>query len=130
MSPDEAPVPHALAAPRARPVLWAVLPGVLLVVAGLAVFLGVLDGVREKDDLWDLDQPVLDWLVAHRTTGFTSALAAITFVSGPTVLPIIVAVGCLVWGLVRREWWRPVLLAAAMVGSTLLGLGAKGLVGR
>lgn len=130
MSHDEALAPTPLAALRARPVLWAVLPGLLLVVAGLAVFLGVLDGVREKDDLWDLDQPVLDWLVAHRTAGFTSVLAAITFVSGPTVLPIIVGVGCLVWGLVRREWWRPVLLAAAMVGSTLLGLAAKGLVGR
>jgi membrane-associated phospholipid phosphatase len=130
MSPDDALVRRPLAALRARPVLWAVLPGVLLVVAGLVLFFGVLDAVREKDDLWDLDQPVLDWLVAHRTTGFTSSLAAITFVSGPTVLPIIVGVGCLVWGLVRREWWRPVLLAAAMVGSTLLGLGAKGLVGR
>src|SRR3954453_2739537 len=120
MSPDEAPVPHALAAPRARPVLWAVLPGVLLVVAGLAVFLGVLDGVREKDDLWDLDQPVLEGLFAPRTAGFTTVLAAITFVSGPTVLPIIVAVGCLVWGLVRREWWGPAVPSCAVIAARRL----------
>jgi membrane-associated phospholipid phosphatase len=130
MSHDEVLARQPLAALRARPVLWAVLPGILLVVAGLAVFFGVLDGVREKDDLWDLDQPVLDWLFAHRTAGFTAVLAAITFVSGPTVLPIIVGVGCLVWGLVRKEWWRPVLLAGAMIGSTLLGLAVKGAVGR
>ena len=120
----------AFAALRARPLLWAVLPGLLLVVGGLAVFFWVLDGVREKDDLWDLDQPVLDWLVAHRTTGWTTVLAAITFVTGPTVLPIIVGGACLVWGLVRREWWRPVLLAGAMVVSTVISLAVKGLVGR
>jgi membrane-associated phospholipid phosphatase len=124
------PRTSTLAALRARPVLWAVLPGLLLVVAGLGVFASVLDGVQEKDDLWDLDQPVLDWLVAHRSTGWTSVLAAITFVTGPTVLPVIVAVACLVWGLLSREWWRPLLLAGAMVVSTLLSLAVKGLVGR
>ncbi|QHT56229.1 phosphatase PAP2 family protein [Cellulomonas sp. H30R-01] len=118
------------AALRARPVLWALLPGILLVVAGLWVFLAVLDGVREKDDLWDLDQPVLEWLVTHRSTGWTSVLAAITFVTGPTVLPIVVLVACVVWGLVRREWWRPLLLAGAMIASTLISLAVKGLVGR
>ncbi|GCD20164.1 hypothetical protein CTKZ_17260 [Cellulomonas algicola] len=118
------------AALRARPVLWALLPGILLVVAGLWVFLAVLDGVREKDDLWDLDQPVLEWLVTHRSTGWTSVLAAITFVTGPTVLPVVVLVACVVWGLVRREWWRPLLLAGAMIASTLISLAVKGLVGR
>ena len=133
MSDDPAlapPTTSAFDALRARPVLWAVLPGLVLVVAGLGVFFSVLDGVREKDDLWDLDQPVLDWLVAHRTTGWTSVLAAITFVTGPTVLPIVVGVACLVWGLVRREWWRPLLLAGAMIASTLISLAVKGLVGR
>jgi len=127
---DESPPPQWLVALRARPTLWAVLPGLVLVVVGLAVFFGVLDAVREKDDLWNLDQPMLDWMVAHRTTGLTAALAAITFVSGPIVLPIVVGVACVVWGMVRREWWRPVLLASAMVGSTLLGLAVKGLVDR
>ncbi|WP_315099320.1 phosphatase PAP2 family protein [uncultured Cellulomonas sp.] len=124
------PQTRAFSALRARPTLWAVLPGVVLVVGGLAVFLGVLDGVQEKDDLFELDQPVLEWLVDHRTTGWTAVLAAITFVTGPTVLPLLVLVACVVWRLVRREWWRPVLLAGAMAASTLISLGVKGLVGR
>ncbi|GEK20881.1 phosphatase PAP2 family protein [Cellulomonas xylanilytica] len=124
------PSTNAFAALRARPVLWAVLPGLVLVAAGLGVFFSVLDGVQEKDDLWDLDEPVLDWLVDRRTSAWTSVLAAITFVTGPTVLPIIVGVACLVLGLLRHEWWRPLLLAGAMIGSTLLSLAVKGLVGR
>lgn len=119
-----------LAALWSRPALWAWLPGIVLVVGGLAVFFGVLDTVREKDDLSSLDQPVLEYLVAHRTPGWTGVLAAITFVSGPTVLPILVAVACGVWALVRRAWWRPALLAGAMVASTLISLSVKGLVGR
>ncbi|WP_421733128.1 phosphatase PAP2 family protein [Cellulomonas sp.] len=133
MTDDVARVPPrlpALAALRSRPALWALLPGTVLVVGGLAVFFGVLDTVREKDDLSSLDQPVLEYLVNHRTPGWTGVLAAITFVSGPTVLPILVAVACLVWGLVRRQWWRPALLAGAMVASTVISLSVKGLVGR
>jgi membrane-associated phospholipid phosphatase len=115
---------------RSRPFVWTVLPGLVLVALGLVVFFAVLDGVREHDDLWNLDQPVLNWLVAHRTPAWTAVLATITFVSGPIVLPIAVGVGCLVWGRLRREWWRPVLLAGAMAASTLLGLVVKGLVDR
>jgi len=124
------PSTTAFAGLRARPVLWAVLPGLVLVAVGLSVFLSVLDAVQEQDDLWALDEPVLTWLVAHRTPAWTVVLAAITFVTGPVVLPIIVGVACLVWGLLSHEWWRPALLAGAMIASTLTSLAVKGLVGR
>jgi undecaprenyl-diphosphatase len=133
MTDDAASTPPrlpTLAGLRSRPMVWTLLPGVALLLGGLGLFFGVLDTDREKDDLSSLDQPVLDYLVAHRTPGWTGLLAAITFVSGPTVLPIIVAVACLVWALVRRDWWRPALLAGAMVASTLISLSVKGLVGR
>lgn len=108
----------------------ATVPGLLLVAVGLAVFAGLLDGVREQDDLTVLDRPVLAFLVDQRGTTATAVLAAITFVTGPTVLPIVVVVACVLWGLVRREWWRPLLLAGAMAGSTLLSVAIKGLVAR
>ncbi len=113
-----------------RPVLRAVLPGVGLVALGLLVFGAMLDAVQERDDFALLDQPVLDFLVGVRSDGLTALLAALTFVSGPTVLPVIVLVVCLAWGMLRREWWRPLLLAGAMIGSTLLSLVVKGIVAR
>ena len=113
-----------------RPALRAVLPGALLVMLGTAAFLGLLDGVQEQDDLTTLDRPVLEFLVGVRSGAVTGALAALTFVTGPSVLPVIVLVACVAWGLVRRERWRPLLLAAAMIGSTLLSLAVKGLVAR
>jgi membrane-associated phospholipid phosphatase len=108
----------------------ATVPGLLLVALGLAVFAGLLDGVQERDDLTALDRPVLSWLVDQRGETATTVLSAITFVTGPTVLPIIFVVACGLWALVRREWWRPLLLAGAMAGSTLLSLAIKGLVAR
>ncbi|MDM7832601.1 phosphatase PAP2 family protein [Cellulomonas edaphi] len=115
---------------HARRLVWTLLPGLVLTAAGLVLFGKMLDDVREGDDLAAVDQAVLDWLVAHRSPWLTSVLAAITFVSGPVVLPILVLLACVVWWWVRREWWRPSVLAAAMVGSTALGLLVKDLVNR
>lgn len=108
----------------------ATVPGLLLVAAGLAVFAGLLDGVQERDDLTVLDRPLLTWLVEQRGAAATAVLAGITFVTGPSVLPAVVVVACGLWAFVRREWWRPLLLAGAMAGSTLLSLAIKGLVAR
>lgn len=111
---------------------WAkgLLPGAIAVVLGVVGFVVVLDGVRERDDLASLDLPVLRALVAVRGPVLTATMRVISLVAGPTVLPFLVAVGALAWGLTRREWWRPVLLVAAMAGSTAIGLALKGLVAR
>lgn len=115
---------------RVRTLLWTFLPGLVLIAGGLLVFGKMLDDVREGDDLAAIDQAVLDWLVAHRSPWLTNLLAAITFVTGPVVMPILVVVACGGWWWVRREWWRPLLLAGAMLGSTVLGMVVKDLVGR
>jgi len=114
----------------ARPVVRAALPGLVLVVLGVAAFAGLLDSVRETDDISLFDRPVLAWLVASRGAVATAVFSAVTLVSGPIVLPVIVAVACLAWGLVRREWWRPALLLGAMVASTSISLAIKGIVAR
>jgi undecaprenyl-diphosphatase len=114
------------------PPRWALslLPGLAAIAVGAAGFLVVLDGVRERDDLATLDDPVLRALVAARGPALTATMRAISLVAGPVVLPVLVAVAALLWGLARRQWWRPLLLVAAMAGSSLLGLALKGLVAR
>ena len=107
-----------------------VVAGSALVLLGVVAFLGVLDAVREMNDLAALDSPVLDWLVAARSPGLTSVLTAVTTVSGPVVLPVLVAVGGLGWGLWRREWRAVLLLIGAMLVSTLVAFGVKLVVAR
>jgi membrane-associated phospholipid phosphatase len=128
--PPRSPSQRLLEWYATRPLLRAVLPGVLLVGVGALVFGAMLDAVQEQDDFSLFDRPVLAFLVGVRSGAVTAVLAALTFVTGPTVLPVIVLAACVVWGLVRREWWRPLLLAGAMIGSTALSLAVKGLVAR
>lgn len=116
--------------PWARTLMRGVLPGLLLIGVGVVGFLTMLDAVLEGDDLSTWDQPVLDALVALRSPTLTATMRTISLVTGPLVLPVLVAAGAATWALVRREWWRPALLVVAMVASTALGLALKGLVGR
>ncbi|GIG30757.1 hypothetical protein Cma02nite_33570 [Cellulomonas marina] len=108
----------------------AVVVGLVLVALGAAVFLGVLDAVQERDDLASADTPVLDWLVAARGPALTAFLTAVSAVTGPSVLPVVVLVACLAWGWRTRSWWQPGLLAAAMVVSTLVSVTVKAVVAR
>lgn len=112
---------------RARTTL---LVGITLVVLGVVGFVGVLDAVREMDDLAALDAPVLEWLVAGRSPTLTTLLTVVTTLSGPVVLPILVAVASLVWGLWRREWWQVTLLVGATAVSTLIAFAVKLVVAR
>lgn len=115
---------------RARGSELAVAAGLVLVVLGTAGFLGVLDAVRDDDDLAALDQPVLDALVAGRGPGLTTMMAAVSTATGPVVLPLVVLLACLVWGYLGRGWWQAALLAAAMVAGGLVALTVKAVVAR
>lgn len=110
--------------------LVALLPGLLLVVLGAVGFAALLDAVSERDDLSGLDQPVLEWLADHRYDWLTTTFTAITTVFGPYVLPVLVAVGCGIWGAVTRRWRDPVMLVGAMLLSVALSTAIKAVVAR
>jgi membrane-associated phospholipid phosphatase len=123
--PDE--VQEGATVPSVLACVW---PGVALVLAGAVAFLLLLDAVRDQDDLWLLDEPLLDWLVAHRTPFATAVLTVVTTLFGPYVLPVLVAAGCVVWARRAGTWWEPGLLAGAMVLATLVSTVLKAVVGR
>lgn len=104
--------------------------GVLVAGAATFVFAALSEGVMEGGEVTSPDRPVLDWLIAHRTGGLTAVLRVVTDVGGMAVLTI---VGLLVAGAVARQTrsWRPVaFLATTAVGSSLLTVAAKTVVGR
>ncbi|GIG37936.1 phosphatase PAP2 family protein [Cellulomonas pakistanensis] len=108
----------------------AVVIGALLIVLGVTVLLVVHDAVQEGDDLAEVDTPVLDWLVAARGPAMTAFLEAVSAVTGPSVLPAVVVVACVVWGVVTKSWWQPALLAGAMILSTLVSVVLKSAIAR
>lgn len=110
---------------RRYPAVAAVTPGIVLALLGLLAFLVTLDSVQEQDDLMVVDQPVLELLVRYRNPVGTTILQAITLVSGPVVLPILVCAAAATWGVRRRRWWRPLLLLQAMVLAVVLATLVK-----
>jgi membrane-associated phospholipid phosphatase len=112
------------------PTVRALLPGLLLTAAGALAFAAVLDQFLDREDIYLIDQPVLDWLVGNRTDWLTTALTWITNVFGPVILPIFIAVACAVWGKVSGRWRDPLLLLAAMVMSTVIAAVVKTIVAR
>lgn len=108
----------------------AVAIGLVLMVAGVVVFFAVLHTVSDGDGLAEADRPVLRALVAARSAPVTTVLTAVSLVTGPTVLPVVVLVAAVAWGLVTRSWWQPALLAGGMLASTLLSVTAKAVVAR
>src|SRR5665647_3475018 len=68
---------------------FAVLAGILLVVLGVGVFIGVLDAVREVDDIAALDEPVLRALTSAQTSAPTSTTTGST--TGPATVVMAVS---------------------------------------
>ena len=104
--------------------------GLTLVVLGLAAFAGVYDWVRDDEDLAAYDQQILDLLVSVRSPALTWVLTAITTVSGPVVLPILVAAGALTAGLREKQWRSAGLLVGAMVLAVAVSTAIKVGIGR
>ncbi|WP_172664133.1 phosphatase PAP2 family protein [Demequina rhizosphaerae] len=115
---------------RARDVVLALWPAVVLIGLGVVGFSVVLDWVIEREDLWRLDEPLLEWLAENRTDGLTTFLTGVTNLFGPVFLPIVVAVIALLWWRITRSWWEPTLLVGAMLLSTTLSVTLKLMVGR
>lgn len=115
---------------RPAPDVLAGLVGLALVVLGVAGFVGVYDWVVDGEDLAAYDQVILDALVVRRSAAATVFFTVITTVSGPVVLPAVVAVGALAWGFREHQWRSAGLLVGAMVTATSLSVLIKVLVGR
>ncbi|MCV2396192.1 phosphatase PAP2 family protein [Actinotalea sp. M2MS4P-6] len=104
--------------------------GTAVMLVGLVAFVGIYDWVREGEDLAVLDQPLLDLLVSVRSPALTWLLTAITTVSGPVVLPILVASGGLVAGVRYGQWRSALLLVGAMATAAGVAMLIKVVTGR
>ena len=110
----------------------------LLTAAAGAVLLTVLvatldetyEAVQAGDGLARVDQPLLDWMGAHRSPGLDAAITFFTNIGGTTVLPVLVTlvVVGMAWG--WRSWTPIALMAVAAAGSVAMTEAGKDLAGR
>lgn len=87
---------------------------------GLAGFIVLLVGVVTQSGVERLDEPVNAWFDGLRSPATTPFMIALAVIFGPIALPIIVLVVTVVWSILAKHLWRPLLLAGGMVTGVVL----------
>jgi undecaprenyl-diphosphatase len=104
--------------PAARRGLY-VLSAVLIAV-GLAAFVFLLVSVLTHTGFQQLDRPVEQWFDAQRNRDTTGFMIVLAIVFGPVALPIIILVSLVVWIVLARHLWRPILFAGGMLTGVVV----------
>ncbi|MEI7539781.1 MAG: phosphatase PAP2 family protein [Candidatus Saccharibacteria bacterium] len=81
---------------------------------GVIIFTLAYIDMRQKTGLGSLNQPILMWMVNHRNPLAIDIAKTVTTIAGPLVFIAITAIIVSIWILVKREIWRPCLLAGSM----------------
>ncbi len=101
-------------------------------VAFLASFLvaRVYDAVTESDGIATLDVPLLQTAVRVRSSGLDTFAAGVAYVFGPVGMPCLAVAALLVLALCRRSWTPVILVVGAGLGSLLMTVAGKDVIGR
>lgn len=115
--------------------LWGLVLAVGLLLDGLVVVVGawlyrvVVDG-DGVPGVEAVDHPVLQLAVEHRTTEVTATAQVVSDVAGTVGMTLLAATTAVVLALVRRRWTPLGLVVTTMLGSLVLTVVGKVVVGR
>lgn len=101
-----------------------------LMLLGSVLFFVTLGDILNKDGIAGSDDPMQSWFLSQRSESLTTAMIILAVIFGPVVLPIIILVVTVAWGLAAKHAWRPILLAAGMLTGVVLAQIIGRLVGR
>ena len=101
-------------------------------VAFLLAFLvsRVYDAVTEHDGVAALDVPILQAASRLRSPDLNAFAAGVAYLFGPVGMPVMAVVAILLLALRRRSWTPVILIAAAGIGSLLMTIAGKDIIGR
>jgi membrane-associated phospholipid phosphatase len=110
----------------------AVILGIGIVAVFLLAFLAsrVYDAVTETDGVAGLDVPVLHAAMGIRSPVLDGFAAVVAEVFGPVGMPILAVVAILLLAVRRRSLTPVILIVAAGVGSLLMTIAGKDIIGR
>ena len=115
----------------AQPALAIVLlVGVIIAFGASFLVARVYDAVTEDDGIAMLDQPFLQDAIGLRSPWLDTLSAGIAYVFGPVGMPCIAVAAILVLAISRRSWTPVILVAGAGVGSLVMTIAGKDIIGR
>ena len=90
----------------------------------------VYDAVTERDGIAALDVPLLHAAMALRSPAVDGFSAAVAYLFGPIGMPAMAVAAILILSLRRRSLTPVILIAASGIGSLLMTLAGKDIIGR
>jgi undecaprenyl-diphosphatase len=114
---------------RSTLILTLVVGGALAVVLNLLAA-QVYDAVSESEGVAGLDLPILTFMMGLRTPLLDAVVTGYTDIAGPIGMPILAVAAILILSLRRKSWTPAILIAAAGIGSLLMTIVGKDIVGR
>lgn len=82
---------------------------------GTVIFLTAFLSMKLNIGLAKFNQPILSWMVIHRTSTLTDIAKVITSLGSTLYFAGIVAIVVLFWFIYRKEVWRPFLFGSGIV---------------
>lgn len=102
---------------------------ITLLLIGMTLFLVILNDIYTRSGVAQLDIPMLNWMMLHRTPLITTLMQVVTNALSPIALGAVILTSATVWAFRKKEIWRPILLVGAMatsfVTSTLIKSGIE-----
>ena len=90
----------------------------------------VYDAVTDEDGISALDVPALHAAMGLRSPGLNAFAADVAYLFGPVGMPVMALLAMLLLALRRRSWTPVILIAAAGIGSLLMTIAGKDIIGR
>ena len=87
---------------------------IISLIIGVVVFIIAYIGMDQQTGLGALNQPILSWMISHRNSNLTDIAKIVTTIANPLIFASIVCLIVIIWAIVKREIWRPIMLAGAM----------------
>lgn len=107
-------IPKTLKPKKAMSTKTSIKIAIISLILGVVIFTLAYIDMRQKTGLGTLNQPILMWMVDHRNPLVIDVAKVITTIAGPLVFIIITTIIVSIWILIKREIWRPCLLAGSM----------------
>lgn len=114
---------------RGALILTLVIGGVLAVALSFLAS-RIYDAVAESDGIAGLDLPILKAAMSIRSPFLDTVVTGYTDIAGPIGMPILAVVAILILSLRRKSWTPAILIASAGIGSLLMTIAGKDIIGR
>lgn len=111
--------------------MWiTIIVGGAIVIALTKVAAEIYESISEHDGAASFDQPVLAWMISHRTEALNQWITGFTNLGGKIGMPILALTVLLIITWRTRSWRPAILLGSVSAGSVLMTVVGKQTFGR